>query len=151
MSPVKSLSPMETDPPILLPSPPPDNPSPIFGRVLGFNSVADAAPLQACRHPRVKDISSMEIRPDNDDLMVDVPESEGLGTSEDLTGIIAVLRNSSLDGCKEGFPPQEPSHDDDNNEGQERGCRGEGGQTGNHARVTRVVCGAGYPPALYAR
>jgi hypothetical protein len=75
----------------------------------------------------------MEIRLDNDDRMVDVLESEGLGTSEDPTGIVAVLRNSSLDGCTEGFPPWGSSDDDDDNGGQERG---EGGQTGDHARVT---------------
>jgi hypothetical protein len=51
VSPVKSLSPMETDPPILPPSPPLDNSSPIVGRVLGFDFVDYAAPLQACRHP----------------------------------------------------------------------------------------------------
>jgi hypothetical protein len=45
VSPVKSLSLMETDPPILPLSPPPDNPSPIVGRVLGFDSMDDAAPL----------------------------------------------------------------------------------------------------------
>jgi hypothetical protein len=48
----------------------------------------------------------MGIRPNNDDHIVDVPESEGLGTSEDPTEIEATLRNSSLDGCKEVFPPR---------------------------------------------
>jgi hypothetical protein len=87
VSPMKSLSPMETDPPILPSSPPPTNPSPIVGQVLGFDSIDDATPLQPCSHPRGKDTCSMEIRPDSDDRMVDVSESEGLGTSEDPTGV----------------------------------------------------------------
>jgi hypothetical protein len=45
MSSVKFLSPMETDPPIFLVSALPANPSPIVGRVLGFDSMDDAAPL----------------------------------------------------------------------------------------------------------
>jgi hypothetical protein len=117
MSSVKYLSSMETDPPILPPSPPPANPSPIIGRVLGFDSMDDAAPLQPCSHPRLEDTCSMEIRPDSDDRMVDVPESEGLGTSEDPTGLEAALRNSSLDGCKEVLPRRGSSSDDDEDGG----------------------------------
>jgi hypothetical protein len=86
VSPMKSLSQMETDPLILPPSPLPANPSLIVGWVLGFDSIDDAAPLQPCSHPRGEDTCSMEIRPDSDDCMVDVPESEGLGTFEDPTG-----------------------------------------------------------------
>jgi hypothetical protein len=77
----------------------------------------------------------MEIRPDNDDCMVDVPEPEGLDTSEDPTGLEAALRNSSLDGCKEVFLHRGSFDDDDEEGGQDRG---EGGQTGNHACVTVV-------------
>jgi hypothetical protein len=33
--------------------------------------------------------------------MVNVPESQGLGTFEDHTGLEAALRNSSLDVCKD--------------------------------------------------
>jgi hypothetical protein len=51
MSFVKSLSPMETNPPFLPPSLLPANPSPIVGRVLSFDSMDDAAPLQPCSHP----------------------------------------------------------------------------------------------------
>jgi hypothetical protein len=87
---------METDPPILPPSPPPDNPSPIVGRVLGFDSVEDPTPLQASRHPRVEDTCLMEIRPDIDDRMVDIPESKGLGTSTDPTGIRVVYRDEMM-------------------------------------------------------
>ena len=42
---VKSLSSMQTDPPILPASPPPMNPSPIVGQVLGFDSVDATTPL----------------------------------------------------------------------------------------------------------
>ena len=45
--------------------------------------------------------------------MVDVSESEGLGTFEDPMGIVTALCNSSLDGCKEGFPTWRLSNDDD--------------------------------------
>jgi hypothetical protein len=135
VSPIKSLSSMETDPPILPLSPPPINPSPIIGWVLGFDSIDDAAPLQPYSHPRGEDTCLMEIRPDSDDRMVDVPESEGLDTSEDPTGLEAVLYNSSLDGCKEFFPRKGSSDDDDEDRGQDRG---EGGQMGDHAHVTIV-------------
>jgi hypothetical protein len=138
VSPAKSLSPMETDPLILPPSPPPGNPTPIVGRVLSFDSKDDAAPLQPCSHPRGEDTCSMGIRPDSDDCMVDVPKSEGLGTSEDPTGLEAALRNSSLDSCKEVFPRRGSFDDDDDDGGEEHG---EGGQTGDHARVTAVNYG----------
>jgi hypothetical protein len=52
---VKSLSPMETDPPIFPTLPPPANPSPIVGPILGFDSMDDVAPLQPCSHPRLED------------------------------------------------------------------------------------------------
>jgi hypothetical protein len=135
VSPVTSLSPMETDPPILPSLPPLANPSLIVGRVLGFDSIDDAAPLQPCSHSRGEDICSMEIRPDSDDRMVDVLEFEGLGTSEDPTGLEAALRNSSLDGCKEVFPRRGSSDDDDEDRGQD--C-GEGGQTSDHVHITAV-------------
>jgi hypothetical protein len=113
VSPVKSLSPMEIDPPILPPSPPPANPSPIVGRVLGFDSMDYVAPLQPCSHPRGEDTCSTEIRPDSEDRMVDVLESEGLGTFEDPTGLEAALHNSSLDVCKDVLPHRGSSSDDD--------------------------------------
>jgi hypothetical protein len=135
MSSVKFLSPMETDPPILPLSPPPANPSPIVGRVLNFDSMDYAAPLQPCSHPRGEDTCLTEIRPDSEDCTVDVPESEGLGTFKDPTGLEAALRNSSLDVCKDVLPHRGSSHDDDEDRGQDRR---EGGQTGNHARVIAV-------------
>jgi hypothetical protein len=135
MSSVKSLFPMETDPPFLPHSPPLANPSPIVDRVLGFNSMDDAAPLQPCSHPRLEDTCLVDIRPNSEDRMVDVPESQGLGTSEDLTGLEAALRNSSLDVCKDVLPHRGSSDDDDEDGSQD--CR-KGGETGDHARVTAV-------------
>jgi hypothetical protein len=61
MSSMKSPSPMETDPPFLPPSPSPANPSPIVSRVLGFDLMDDAAPLQPCSHPRLEDTCSVDI------------------------------------------------------------------------------------------
>jgi hypothetical protein len=135
MSSVKSLSPMETDPPFLPPSPPLANPSPIVGRVLGFDSMDDAAPLQPCSHPRLEDTYSVDIRPDSEDRMVDVSESQGLGTSEDPTGLEATLCNSSLDVCKDVLPHRGSSDDDDEDGGQD--CQ-KSGETGDHAHVTAV-------------
>jgi hypothetical protein len=135
MSSVKSLSLMETNPPIFPASPPPANPSPIVGRVLSFDSMDDAAPLQPCSHPRLEDTYSVDIRPDSEGRMVDVPESQGLGTSEDRTGLNATLRNSSLDVCKDVLPHRGSSDDDDEDGGQDRR---EGGESGDHARVTTV-------------
>jgi hypothetical protein len=135
MSSVKSLSPMETDPPIFLASPPPANPFPIVGRVLGFDSMDDAAPLQPYSHPQLEDTCSVDIRPDSEGRMVDVPESQGLGTSKDRTRLEAALRNSSLDVCKDVLPRRGSSNDDDEDEGQDRRQRG---KSGDHACVTTV-------------
>jgi hypothetical protein len=71
--------------------------------------------------PMEANTCSMEIRPDSDDHLVDVPESEGLDTFEDPTGLEATLRNSSLDGCKEVFLYRGSSDDDDEDGGQDRG------------------------------
>jgi hypothetical protein len=68
--------------------------------------------------------------------MVHVLEFEDLGASEDCTGLEAALRNSSLDGCKEVLPRRQSSDDEDDDGGQEHG---EGGQTGDHARVTGTI------------
>ena len=100
---MKSLSPIETDPLILPTVPPPSNPSLIVDWILGFDSIDDAAPLQPCSHPRLKDTCSVDIQPDNEDHMVDVPESKDLGTSEDSMELEAALCNSSLDACKGCF------------------------------------------------
>jgi hypothetical protein len=67
--------------------------------------------------------------------MVDVPESQGLGTSEDPTGLEAALHNSSLDVYKDVLPRRRSSDDDDEDGGQ---VRRKSGETGDHARVTAV-------------
>jgi hypothetical protein len=68
--------------------------------------------------------------------MVDVPESQGLDTSEDRTRLEAALRNSSLDVCKDVLPRRGSSDDDDDEDGGQD--RREGGKTGDHACVTVV-------------
>jgi hypothetical protein len=95
----------------------------------------DAAPLQPYSHPQLEDTCSVDIRPDSEGRMVDVPESHGLGTSEDRTGLGATLHNSSLDVCKDVLPCRGSSSDDDEDGGQDRR---EGGESGDHARVTAV-------------
>ena len=116
---MKSLSLMQTDPPILPALPLPTNPSLIVNRVLGFDSMDAAAPLQPCSHPQLEDIYLADPQFDSEDYMVDVSESQGLGTSEDPTGLEAILCNSSLDVCKDVFPCRESSKDDDEDGGQD--------------------------------
>jgi hypothetical protein len=67
--------------------------------------------------------------------MVDVLESQGLGTSEDCTGLEAALHNSSLDICKDVLPCSGSSDDLDEDGGQDRR---EGGESGDHACVPAV-------------
>jgi hypothetical protein len=62
----------------------------------------------------------VDIRLDSEGRMVDVPESQGLGTSEDRMGLEAVLCNSSLDVCKDVLPRRGSSNDDDEDGGQDR-------------------------------
>ena len=132
---MKSLSPMETNPPILPISPPPSNPSPIVGQVLGFDSMDDTTPLQPCSHLRLEDTCSADTRPNSADCMVDVLESQGLGTFEDPTELEAALHNSSLNVCKDVLPRRGSSDDDDEDRGQDRQ---EGGGMGDHVHVTTV-------------
>ena len=98
---MKSLSPIQTDLPILPASPPPANPSPIVGPVLGFDLVAVAAPLQPCTHPRLEDTCSVDPQPDSEDHMVAELESQDLGISKDPMELEAALRDLSLDACKD--------------------------------------------------
>ena len=94
------------------------NPSAIVGQVLGFNSVDAAAPLQPCSYPRLEDTCSVDPPTESHDRMADDPEFQGLGTSEDSTGLEAALRNSSLDVCKD-VVPRGRSSDDDDDRGQD--------------------------------
>ena len=101
------------DPPILPASPPPTNPSPIVGRVLGFDSVDAATPLQPCSYPRLKETCLVDPPAESHDRMADDPESQGLGTSKDPTGLEVALCNSSLDVCKDVVPHGGSSDNDD--------------------------------------
>ena len=67
--------------------------------------------------------------------MVDDPESQSLGTSEDPTRLETALCNSSLDVCKDVFPHRRSSDDDDEDGGQD--CR-EGGGMDDHVGLAIV-------------
>jgi hypothetical protein len=56
-----------------------------------------------CGHPYVEDTSITQLRPNNDAATVDVPEGFNVAQLENPTEIESILRNSSLDGCKEGL------------------------------------------------
>jgi hypothetical protein len=120
MSPPKSLSPMQTDPPML---PSPDQASPIVSQVLGFDSNSDAKHLQVCTHPRVEDTSTGRQRADNDVAMEDAPEGFNVALPEYATGIESPLRNTSLGGCKDVLPALRSSYDDEDD--GSHGCQGD--------------------------
>jgi hypothetical protein len=103
MSPLKSLSPIETNLPNLPLFPLPDQTTPIVGRVLDFNSNNDAPIFQMCGHPQVKDTNTVQYRPNNDAAMVDVPKGSGIARLEDPIGIESTLWNAFLDGCQKIF------------------------------------------------
>ena len=116
---IKSLSSMQTNPPILPASPLPANLYPIVGWVLGVDSMDVAAPLQPCSHPRLEDTCLVDPQPNNEGRMVDEPDSQGLDTSKDPTGLEVALRNSSLDVCKDVFLRRGSSNDDDEDGSQD--------------------------------
>jgi hypothetical protein len=79
VSPIQSISPMQTDPPNLPPSPPADRTSPIVGRALGFDTINDARGMQPCAYPRVEDTYTVEHRPHTDAAMEDAPLGSSMG------------------------------------------------------------------------
>jgi hypothetical protein len=116
VSPVQSISPMQTDPPNLPPSSPTNRTSPIVGRALGFDTINDAQGMQPCAYPRVEDTCTVEHRPHTDAAMEDAPLGSGMAESEDATEIECILRNASIGGCKDALPAFR-STDDDEDEG----------------------------------
>jgi hypothetical protein len=116
VSPVQSISPMQTDPPNLPSSPLADQTSPIVGRALGFDTPSDTQGIQPCAYPRVEDTCTVEHRPHTDAAMEDVPLGSGMAESEDATEIECALRNASIGGCKDALPAFR-STDDDEDEG----------------------------------
>jgi hypothetical protein len=119
VSPVQSISPMQTDPPNLPPLPPADRTSPIVGRALGFDTISDAQGIQPCAYPRVEDTCIVEHRPHTDAAMEDAPLGSGMAESEDATEIECAFRNASIGGCKDALLAVRSSDDDEDEGGGE--------------------------------
>jgi hypothetical protein len=119
VSPIKSISLMETDPPNLPPSLHADQASPIVGRALGFDTDSVAHRMQPCVYPRVKDTCIVEHRPAADAAIEDAPLGSGMAESEDATKIECALPNASIGGCKDVLPVLRSSDDDEDEGGQE--------------------------------
>jgi hypothetical protein len=136
--PLKSISPMATDPPTLSPLPPPIQRSPIVGRVLTFDEMEGVHDQQTSGYPRVEDISSLDRRPDVDAAMGDVAEISSVAASDDHVDIELALRNANLDSCKDALPSLRSSEDDEDDGGHEKQsdvC------LSSHLNITRVVSG----------
>jgi hypothetical protein len=120
---VKSISPMQTDPPNLPPSPPADRTSPIVSRVLGFDTDIDTDSathrMQPCIYPRVEDTCTVEHCPDANSAMEDAPLGSSVAESEDVTEIECTLWNASIGGCKDALPALRSSNEDEDEGGQE--------------------------------
>jgi hypothetical protein len=119
ISPIRSISPMQTDPLNLLPSLPCDRTSPIVGCALGFDTNNDAQCMQSCAYPQVKDTCIVEHRPDADAAMEDAPVGSGMEEPEDATEIECALWNASIGGCKDALPALRSSDDDEDEGGEE--------------------------------
>jgi hypothetical protein len=118
VSPLQSISPMQTHPPNLPPSPPVDLTSPIVGRALGFGTDNDAHRMQPCIYPRGEDTCTVEHRLDGNAAMEEAPLIAGVAEFEDAIEIECALRNASIGGCKDALPAFH-SFDDDEDEGGE--------------------------------
>ena len=129
---VKSLSPMETDPPILPTSPPPANSPTIVGRVLGFDPAGVAPPLQSCTHPRFEDTPSVD------------PRAGSLGVE-------AALGDSALDACKGAVMHRRSSDDDDDDEAHgRRELRGTDDRAAAPAAESAGASGNAFPASVEA-
>jgi hypothetical protein len=118
--PLKSISPMVTDLPTLLPLPPPIQCSPIVGRVLTFDEMEGDHDQQTSGYPRVEDISSLDRRLDVDATMENVAEISGVAAFDDHVDIELALRNANLDGYKDALPSLRSSEDDADDGGHEK-------------------------------
>jgi hypothetical protein len=134
--PLKSISPMATDPPTLPPLPPRIQRSPIVGQVLTFDEMESDHDQQTSGYPRVEDTSSLDRRPDVDATMENVAEISGVAASDDHVEL--ALRNANLDNCKDAFPSLRSSEDDEDDGGHEKQsdvC------LPSHLNITGVVSG----------
>jgi hypothetical protein len=111
---------MATDPPTLLPLPPPNERSPIIGRVLTFDEIEGVHDQQTFGYPRVEDTSTVDHRPDNDAGMEGMAEISGVTASNNHVDIEFALRNANLDGCKEALPAFRLSNDEEDDGGHEK-------------------------------
>ena len=116
VSPVRSISPMHTNPLNLPPSLPVDQTSLIVNHTLGFNTENDIHRIQSCVYPRVEDICTVEHRPNGNVAMEDVPVGYGIRESKDAIEIECAIWNASIGGCKDAHPTFH-STDDDEDEG----------------------------------
>jgi hypothetical protein len=136
--PLKSISPMATDPPILSPSAHPIQRSPVVGRVLTFDEIEGVHNQQTSGYPRVEDTSSLDCRPDVDTAMEDVADISSTAASNDHVDIELALRNTNLDGCKDALPSLRLSEDDEDDGGHEKQSDV---RWPTHLNITGVVSG----------
>jgi hypothetical protein len=135
---LKSISLMATDPPTLSLLPPPNERSPIVGRVLTFDEMEGVHDQQTFGYPRIEDTSTLDHRPDNDATMKGVAKISGVTTSDDHVNTEFALWNANLDGCKEALPTFRSSDDDEDDRGHEKQsdvC------LSNHLNITRMNSG----------
>jgi hypothetical protein len=138
MPPLKSISPMATDPPTLSPLPPPIQHSTIISRVLTFDEMEGDYDQQTSSYPRVENTSSLDHCPDDDTAMEDVAEISDVTASDDHVDIELALRNANLDGCKDVLPTLCLSEDDEDDGGHEKQSNT---RLFEHLNITRVVFG----------
>jgi hypothetical protein len=118
--PLKSISPMATDPPTLSPLPLPNEHSPIVGPVLTFDEMEGIHDQQTSGYPRVRDTSTVNHHPDNDAAIEGIAEISSVAASDDHVDIEFALRNANLDGCKEARHAFRSSDDYEDDGGHEK-------------------------------
>jgi hypothetical protein len=118
--PLKSISPMVTDPPTLSPLPPPNEHFPIISQVLTFDEMEGVYDQQTSGYPRVADSSIVNHRPNNDAAMEGLAEISSVVAFDDHVDIEFALWNANLDGCKEALPAFHSSDDDEDEGGYDK-------------------------------
>jgi hypothetical protein len=118
--PLKSISPMATDPPTLSPFAPSIQHSSLVGRVLTFDEMEGVHNQHTSGYPRVEDTSSLDRRPDVDATIEDVVEISDVPASDDHVDIELAFRNTNLDSCKDALPSMRSSDDDGDDGGHEK-------------------------------
>ena len=140
--PLKSISPMATDPPTFMPLPPLIQRFPIVGQVLTFDEIEGVYDQQTSGYPRVENTSSLDRCPNIDAAMEDVAKISGVVASNDHIDIELVLWNANLDSYKDALPSLcsfEGNEDDGGHEQQSDVC------LPNHLNITGVVSSQASP------